>query len=166
MEFFFYLKAFAGFGIASLGFAVLFNAPVRTLLYIVLLGALGGITKLILVENGFNLIFATFFAATFVGTLSHAAGWLKSAPPIVFSIPASIPMIPGIYLYKMMIGLIKLGNNNIDNAYASIASETLHNGLLALFTLLSLALGAALPLLIVRKKSSKELKDLINYKKD
>ena len=48
--------------------------------------------------------------------------------------------------------------------YNTILHNTIHNGITALFILLSLAVGAALPLLLVRKKSGKELQGIVKHK--
>ncbi len=76
---------------------------------------------------------------------------------------AVIPMVPGVFSYKMMIGLIQLAGNTTTVEFSSILNETINNGLKALFILLTLALGVGLPLLLTRKDSTK---DLIFVRKD
>jgi len=164
MEWLIYVEKGFWFGIGAIGFAILFNVPKRTLFPIYVLGAIGGLIKIGLVHLGHGPVLGTFLGATVIGLLSHLAGWWKISPPIVFSIPASIPMVPGIFTYKMMMGVIKLTGNPNPAEYSKILNDTVHNGMLALFMLLSLAVGAALPLLIVRKKSGKELQDLLKYR--
>jgi len=166
MEWLIYAEKGFWFGIAAIGFAVLFNVPSRTLFPIWVLGAVGGLVKIWLVHLGHGPVLGTFIGASIIGLLSHLAGWWKVSPPIVFSIPASIPMVPGIFTYKMMMGVIKLTGNPNPIEYSKILTDTVHNGMLALFMLLSLAVGAALPLLIVRKKSGKELQDLLKYRNE
>ena len=58
------------FGFAALGFAVLFNVPQRTLFIIWLMGAAGGITKLILMHFNTDIVISSFAGATLVGILS------------------------------------------------------------------------------------------------
>ena len=166
MEWLIYAEKGFWFGIAAIGFAILFNVPKRTLFPIWVLGAVGGLVKIWLVHLGHGPVLGTFVGASIIGLLSHLASWWKISPPIVFSIPASIPMVPGIFTYKMMTGVIKLTGNPDPVEYSKILSDTVHNGMLALFMLLSLAVGAALPLLIVRKKSGKELQDLLKYRNE
>lgn len=166
MEWLIYVEKGFWFGIGAIGFAILFNVPSRTLFPIWVLGATGGLIKIWLVHLGHGPVLGTFVGASIIGLLSHLAGWWKISPPIVFSIPASIPMVPGIFTYKMMMGVIKLTGDPNPIEYSKILSETVHNGMLALFMLLSLAVGAALPLLIVRKKSGKELEDLLKYRNE
>jgi uncharacterized membrane protein YjjB (DUF3815 family) len=146
------------FGFAALGFAVLFNVPQRTLLIVWIMGALGGMTKIILMQCTIGIVIATFAGATLVGILSVFAAHNKHTPPLVFSIPAVIPMIPGAFAYKMMLGLIKLSGAEASATYYQTLSETTNNGLKTIFILLALAVGVAIPMLISRKETVKKIK--------
>ena len=158
MEWLFLLEKGIWFGVAAVGFAVLFNVPVRILLPIFIMGALGGLTKVVLLQFEINVIIASLFGATLIGFLSIAFAHSKHAPPPIFAIPAVIPMVPGIFAYRIMLGLIKLATD-IDHASSNqILSETVHNGLKVMFILMSLAAGVGLPMLITRKDSAKEIR--------
>lgn len=147
------------FGFAALGFAILFNVPRRTLLIIWILGALGGLTKILLMQSNISIIIATFAAASLIGILSVSAAHNKHAPPLVFSIPAVIPMIPGAFAYRMMLGLIKLSGTAISSAaYNQTIAETASNGLMTVFILLALATGVAIPMLVSRKETIKKIR--------
>ena len=146
------------FGLAAIGFAILFNVPTRTLGTIWVLGALGGMTKLVLMHFGFGVVIGSIGGATLIGFLSIYAAHSKHSPPMVFAIPSVIPMVPGAFAYKMMIGMLHLAADNVGNDYAQILSETINNGLKATFILMSLAFGVALPMLITRQESAKNLR--------
>ncbi len=146
------------FGAAAGGFAILFNVPARTLLPVIIMGALGGLTKLILLNMELNVIVATLAGATLIGFLSIPFAHNKHAPPPVFAIPAVIPMVPGIFAYKMMLGLISLAGPLDPSAYTQVLSETFNNGLKVMFILMSLAGGVGVPMLITRKESAKEIR--------
>lgn len=146
------------FGFAALGFAVLFNVPYRTLITIWLIGAAGGMAKLVLMQFNFDIVIATFAGATLIGILSVSAAHNKHAPPLVFSIPAVIPMVPGVFAYRMMLGLIKLSAAKVGDDSTQILSETASNGLKTLFILMALAVGVAIPMLITRKESIKKIR--------
>jgi len=147
------------FGFAALGFAILFNVPQRTLLIIWLIGATGGLTKLILMQCDIGIVISTFAGASVVGILSVYAAHNKHAPPLVFSIPSVIPMIPGAFAYRMMLGLMKLSGTAIptDTYYQTLA-ETTSNGLKTMFILMALAVGVAIPMLISRKETIKKIR--------
>ena len=149
------------FGFAALGFAILFNVPQRTLLIIWILGALGGLTKLLLMQSNVPIVIATFAGASLIGILSVSAAHNKHAPPLVFSTPAVIPMIPGAFAYRMMLGLIKLSGTAIStDTYYQTLAETTSNGLKAFFILMALATGVAIPMLISRKETIKKIRRL------
>jgi uncharacterized membrane protein YjjB (DUF3815 family) len=104
---------------------------------------------------GFNIIIASLGGAFLLGIISIYAAHAKHAPPLVFAIPSVIPMIPGVFVNKMMLGIMKLSAIPGEQ-YPQILAETFHNGLNAAFILLALALGVTLPLLITRKESIKK----------
>jgi uncharacterized membrane protein YjjB (DUF3815 family) len=145
-------------GFAAMGFGILFNVPQRTLFIIWILGALGGLSKFLLVHYGFSVILASFAGSTLIGILSVYSAHNKHAPPLVFAIPAVIPMVPGVFAYKMMLGLIKLAGNTPVAAYGQILDETVNNGLKVFFILMCLSVGVSFPTLVTGKSSIKEIK--------
>lgn len=149
------LKSLYGAG-AAIGFAVLFNVPRRTLLYISILGAIGVFCKSFMFSLGLNIILDSFIGASVIGILCLFAARYKDAPPLVFSIPAIIPLIPGLYTYKMMIGIMNLSGKIGADFYETL-SYTVNNGLKATFILLALSVGVSVPNLILRKDSLHEI---------
>lgn len=147
------------FGFAALGFGILFNVPQRTLLIIWIMAAAGGLTKLTLMQCNIGIVVATFAGASLVGVLSVYAAHNKHAPPLVFSIPSVIPMIPGAFAYRMMLGLMKLSGTAVSNdTYYQTLAETTSNGLKTMFILMALAIGVAIPMLISRKETIKKIR--------
>ncbi|WP_442587365.1 threonine/serine exporter family protein [Pedobacter sp. AW31-3R] len=146
------------FGFAALGFGVLFNVPSRSLIPIFILGALGGFTKVVMMHFEINIVVSSLFGAALIGFLSIPFAHLKHAPPPIFAIPAVIPMVPGVFAYRMMLGLIDLASDKDPETYSNILSLTTHNGLKVMFILMSLAIGVALPMLVTRKESAKQIR--------
>ena len=106
-----------------------------------------------------GIVVATFAGASLVGVLSVYAAHNKHAPPLVFSIPSVIPMIPGAFAYRMMLGLIKLSGTAVSNeTYYQTLAETTSNGLKTMFILMALAVGVAIPMLISRKETIKKIR--------
>lgn len=143
-------------GIAAIGFAILFNVPRRTLFAIWCLGFLGGLIKFSAMSFDYGIVFSSFLAATVVGIASVQTAHIQKSPPLIFSIPSVIPMVPGYFAYKMMLGLITLTNMASNDDYIHILAETVNNGAKTLFILISLGTGVALPMLITRKESIKK----------
>jgi uncharacterized membrane protein YjjB (DUF3815 family) len=146
------------FGLAAIGFGVLFNVPVRTLYIIFILGCIGGLVKVFMVHFNMGVILSSFAGASMISVLSIPAAHNKHAPPLVFSIPALIPMVPGAFAYRTMLGLIKLTGSLDASQYTNILDETVSNGLKTVFILLTLAAGASIPMLVTRKSSAKHIK--------
>ncbi|MGY5355352.1 threonine/serine exporter family protein [Wenyingzhuangia sp. IMCC45467] len=144
--------------ISATGFAILFNVPKRTIAGIAFLAAIGGCSKLILMYFGLHIIIGSLVGAIIIGLLSIPIAHNKHAPPLVFSIPAVIPMIPGAFAYKTMLGFIKLTGEISTNTYDIILNETINNATKAIFIILSLSIGVSFPMLITRKESAKKIK--------
>ncbi len=145
-------------GIAAIGFAVLFNVPRRTLFTIFGLGVLGGLIKFTTMNFDTGIVFASFWAATVVGIISIQTAHIHKSPPLIFSIPAVIPMVPGAFAYKMMLGLIALTRMVNTDSYLQTLIETVNNGAKMMFVLISLGTGVAIPMLLTRKESIKKSK--------
>lgn len=144
-------------GLAAIGFAVLFNVPRRALAIIFVIAAMGGLTKLALQQQGVVAALAAFVGASLIGLLSVMAAHQRKAPPMIFAIPAVIPMIPGFFAYQAMVGMIELTVEKNPQLYSKLFFETVNNGLSALFVLLALSTGVAIPMLITRKQTIKRL---------
>lgn len=158
MEYLVLLEKCIWLGMAAVGFAVLFNVPTRALGYIAVMGALGGILKVIMVQHEISVILGTLFGATLIGFVGIYCAHKTHCPPPVLAIPSVIPMIPGKFAYKMMIGLINLSGDIDPATYTHIMSETLNNGLKVMFILMSIAGGVGIPLLIARRDTAKGMR--------
>lgn len=145
-------------GIAAMGFAVLFNVPRRVIFYIGMLGAIGGLIKFTVMNFDIGIVFASFLGATAVGIISIQMAHMRNSPPLVFSIPSVIPMVPGMFAYKMMLGLIALTSIENTDDYLQSLISTVNNGAKAMFILISLGTGVAIPMLLSRKESIKKSK--------
>lgn len=145
-------------GIAAIGFAVLFNVPRRTIYAIAIIGIIGGLIKFTAMHFNMGIVFSSFLGATVVGIFSIQMAHLRNSPPLVFSIPSVIPMVPGFFAYKMMLGLIALTSIENTDAYLQTLIETVNNGAKMAFVLLSLGIGVAVPMLLSRKESIKKSK--------
>lgn len=149
------LKSLAA-GIAAIGFAVLFNLPQRTLFPIGLLGAIGGLIKFGTMYFDGGIVFASFLSAIIIGLVSIRMAYSKDSPPLVFYIPSVIPLIPGFFIYKMMLGIMSLTSINDTDIYLQNLIATVNNGTKAIFILISLGIGVAVPMLITRKETIKK----------
>jgi uncharacterized membrane protein YjjB (DUF3815 family) len=140
-------------GVAAIGFAILFNVPRRTLFPIWCIGAMGGLIKFSIMTFDVNVVFASFFGAVAVGVVAIQMAHLKDSPPLVFSIPSVIPMVPGVFAYKFMLGMVALTSIESSDAYLQTLIDTVNNGAKMMFVLIALGTGVAIPMLLTRKES-------------
>lgn len=146
-------------GTAAMGFGILFNVPQRVLIHIFALGLIGAFLKFLFHSMEVSVVLASLIGASTIGFLSIQAAMSKHAPPLVFSIPAVIPMVPGLFTYRAMLGIIKL-SKSVGDDYNQIIAETVNNGLNALLILMCLAVGVGLPNFLPGKNTIKETRYL------
>lgn len=145
-------KALLG-GPAAVGFAVLFNVPRKTLLSVLIMGMIGISFKFSLLGLNVHIVIASFTGAAAVGVLSQFIALKLQTPPYILAIPAVIPMVPGIYTYKLMLGIVRLSGNYPEAKAQEILMDTLHNGLNATFVIMALSLGVSMVTLLLRRES-------------
>ncbi len=148
--------------LVSVGFAMLFNTPKRALWLVALLGGLGFMIKVVLMKTilpGNDVVaaslgaFAVGFAAVYFSHIVHT-------PPIVFTIPAVINMIPGKYGYQFMIGLMEIVTSPGELVLKNeLITDTINKGLKTGFITLGLAFGIIAPMLLLNTYTVKN-KDL------
>jgi uncharacterized membrane protein YjjB (DUF3815 family) len=152
--------------LAGIGFAMLSNPPVRCIFVTAFLAAFAhGIRYLLIHACGVEISMATLIVSFCVGLLGIPfAHWVHN-PPVVFTFPSLLPMIPGVFAYKTVLGMIKFINETDTNSAQEILLSTVQNGMKATFILLSLAVGVSLPMLILGKKSVKSTRLSVLLKK-
>jgi len=143
-------------GMAAIGFAILFNVPRRTIFPIWCLGALGGLIKFTAMNYDLGIVFASFLGAVGIAIVAIRMAHMRNSPPLVFSIPSVIPMVPGVFAYKFMLGMIALTSIEKTDIYLQTLIETVNNGSKMMFVLISLGTGVAIPMLLTRKESIKK----------
>jgi len=145
-------------GAAAVGFGVLFNIPKKAIFTVFILGFGAGLIKFILLKFDFNIISSSLIAAIFVGALSVPLSHKIHQPPVVFSIPAVIPMIPGFFAYKTILSIMKFTFSAGDNARKIELIEAIFsNGFTMIFILIGLTIGVSSPLLFLRKSTFKNI---------
>lgn len=149
--------------LVSIGFAVLFKTPRRALWVVGFLGGVGFAVKTILLRSFMpeQVIFASLAGASSVGVLGLYFAHRVHTPPIVFTIPAVINMIPGIYGYEFSIGLIQIVSHGQANQFDfNYVMQIVSYGLKAGFIMLALAFGIIVPLLISNTSTAKDTTDV------
>lgn len=151
--------AFLGFFVA-IGFALLFETPRKALLIAGLLGGVGHCIRFALIQFDFGLISSTLCGAVFIGLAGIYCAHRIHTPPVVFTLPACITMIPGLYAYRTMLGCIKIYESGVQQETPSLLQDTVYNFILTSSLLFCLATGICIAALLFRKKSVKEIKNI------
>ena len=93
--------------IAAIGFGSISNVPIRSFKGCALLAAMGHATRYFLMNIlGWNIIPAAFMASIVIGVTAPKAGHFWRVPTEALAYPALLPMIPGMYAYRAVEGLL------------------------------------------------------------
>lgn len=139
-------------GVAALGFAILFNVPKRLLLGCFLSGALGHTLRTVLVNSGASMELSTLFGAVAVGFLSLYLSKRYAAPASIFSVAGAIPLVPGVFAYQTIIGLLN-ATSAASGQSIELLADAGTNGVRTGLILSALAFGIAAPTLLFRRSN-------------
>ena len=150
----------------SIGFALLFNTPRRALWITGVLGGIGWGIKFILLGTVMpeQIVITSFLGACAVGLLAVYFAHRVHTPPIVFTIPAVINMIPGKFGYEFMMNIIKIVTvQTPEDETLDLLFKTFKLGLQTGFITMCLAFGVIAPMLLFNTYSvkDKDLNDII-----
>lgn len=147
-------QAFFG-GIASAGFAVLFNSRPRMLPLCFGAGALALAVRTTAQELGYSLAVASFFAALLLAIVDKIWQEFPSPRGSVLAVVGAIAMVPGSLAAKVLISVfVFLRSGKSQGAEAAVA--TWDNLLMLIFTLAAIGTALALPSLVPAAKRGAE----------
>lgn len=145
-------------GVAAVGFGLLFNIPKNSVFTVFFLGAGAGFIKFLLIHLNVHVVLGSFLAAFFVGCASIPMAHKIHQPPVVFSIPPVIPMIPGYFAYETVLSIMNFIFITDDpDKRVQLIDSIFKNGFTMFFILISLTVGVALPMLLLKKSTVKRL---------
>ena len=149
------LSFFVGFG-----FALLFETPRKALWVAGLLGGLGHGIRFVMLQYDFGLVSATLCGTVFIGFVGIYCAHRIHTPPVVFTLPACITMIPGLYAYRTMLGCIGIYEDGTEIVSSQLLQETAYNFILTSSLLFCLAIGICIAALAFKKKSVKRIRKI------
>ncbi len=135
--------------VPAVGFAMVFNVPMRALPWCALLGALGHGSRFVMMQAGWSIEWSSFLAAILVGSIGIQWSRWYLAHPKVFTVAAVIPMFPGVFAYTAMISMVKLAHFGFSN---ELMVALVTNFLKASFIVGALSIGLSLPGLWLYRK--------------
>lgn len=141
-----------------IGWGILFNTPRRVLIVAGLSGSLGHSLRYLFLEGfGASLISSTLVGAVSIGFIGIILARRVDTPPVVFTMPASISMMPGLLAYNSMLGFVKIATTDVAEQSPTLISETAHNFVLTVSLLFCLSIGITIGSLLFRKKTAREV---------
>jgi uncharacterized membrane protein YjjP (DUF1212 family) len=120
----------AGAAVSSAAFSVACYAPRRAVLPVAVITACAALITQLVEVSGFGRVLAVGIAAFFVGIVTYSVAGKIRVPPLVVAVPAIVPFLPGLSIYR---GLTWLAGGG------SLVSQ----GILALMTAMSVAIALA-----------------------
>ena len=157
--------------ISAMGFSMIFNIP-RRLLWVVAIGGIIAVCTRNFVNLGpsnnnigldMGLALGSLAGSALVSLIAVKAVHWVHAPNHVISIPSVIPMVPGVLMYRALIGLIEM------NGVVGELTNAMKFGMASAITIMCIALGVAIPNVFVRhwvaKDRQRKLKQLIAERK-
>lgn len=140
--------------VASIGFAVISKPPVKSLKYCGAIAGLGhGARFLLMRQVGLGIVSGCFFAALLVGCLAVLSSRKAKCPAECLSFPALLPMIPGMYAYHMVQGLIRLLTAGEETVFYQYFFTFGYNLIITLSVIFMMVVGISLPIFFLKKIS-------------
>lgn len=85
--------------IATISFAILYDAPKKHLVYCGLTGGVGWVIYYMMAKLHYNMIFYVFASAFALTLISRILAIVREAPVTMFLIPGIFPIVPGAGIY-------------------------------------------------------------------
>lgn len=85
--------------LATLGFSILFNAPVKHLFFCSIVGGVAWLVYILILRSGQGVAMASFIAALALTVCGRLFATIRKAPVTVFLIAGFFPLVPGAGIY-------------------------------------------------------------------
>ena len=161
----------AAAAISAMGFSMIFNIP-RRLLWVVAIGGIIAVCTRNFVNLGpsnnnigldMGLAIGSLAGSALVSLIAVKAVHWVHAPNHVISIPSVIPMVPGVLMYRALVGLIEM------NGVVGELTNAMKFGMASGITIMCIALGVAIPNVFARrwvaKDRQRKLKEMIEERR-
>lgn len=111
---------------STIGFAILFSSPKRSIIHAGITGSVGWIFYYFTTNMFHSFVAGTFFGALTVGILGEFLARLNKKPATLYITPGIIPLVPGAGMYYTMLALIEkdfsmAGNKGVETLFIAAA---------------------------------------------
>ena len=144
--------------ISAMGFSMIFNIP-RRLLWVVAVGGIIAVCTRNFVNLGasnnnigldMGLAIGSLAGSALVSLIAVKAVHWFHVPNHVLTIPSVIPMVPGVLMYRALVGLIEM--NGVVGELTSVWTF----GMKSVLTIMSISIGVAIPNIFARRWIAKD----------
>ena len=148
-----YWEYAAAAAISAMGFSMIFNIP-RRLLWVVAIGGIIAVCTRNFVNLGpsndnigldMGLAIGSLAGSALISLICVKAVHWFHVPNHVISIPSVIPMVPGVLMYRALVGLIEM------NGVVGELTDAVKFGMGSGLTIMCIALGVAIPNIFARR---------------
>jgi len=140
--------------LAAFGFGVLFNIGFRSLPWCAASGALALAVRTLCQEYGWSLEAASFAAALAVGGAVQVLRSRTNISPNALDVAGCIPMVPGSFAAKAILGLFALTMPDSSGAAETLIAAVGYS-VRVTFTIGAIGTGLAIPTLLLRVRVNK-----------
>lgn len=138
--------------IAAIGFGSISNVPIRSFKGCALLAAMGHATRYFLMNIlGWNIIPAAFMASIVIGVTAPKAGHFWRVPTEALAYPALLPMIPGMYAYRAVEGLLMCITCKDDTLFNHDFYLFWWNGMICSIIIVLMVLGLTISIQVMQR---------------
>jgi uncharacterized membrane protein YjjB (DUF3815 family) len=109
-----------GSALAAAAFAYACYAPARALLIVATMGGLGQAAWIVVDRTALGTTFASAVAAVTIGVACAVSGRFR-VPPLVIVVPAIVPLLPGLAIYRGL-ALLSEGQDGVPQLIAAAAT--------------------------------------------
>ena len=139
--------------VACTGYAVVSRPTKAIVIVAIALAAVGRMGRFLLQYSGMGIATASLGAAMLIALCSIPVSRRLHIPAEMFVFPALVPMIPGVFAYRATLTILQF-LREADGFHAqSLLVQFFYNATTAFFIMGALAIGASMPLLLLRRES-------------
>jgi uncharacterized membrane protein YjjB (DUF3815 family) len=119
-----------GAAIAAAAFAFACYAPLRSLLPTAFIAAVAQLVFRVALDSGAGVAWASAAAAVLVGVVSYTVAGKVRVPPLAVVVPAVVPLLPGLAIYRGLSELSAGGDGTLSIVSAGTIAIALASGVI------------------------------------